>query len=215
MGTTPTLWTSTPMLVAPAVIAATNMSPERRVSWPTTSEPPAPTDLVGGRAPERERERRAQVDVGGAADAVRAEQAGHRGPRVMGRVRPGQGVGDGAAVGARPGSTSPTAAGVGVAGTVIVTVTVSGDTATRVTAEGSDGTTGTSWLPGLEARDVEPTTIGAAPSRSRSADGPEQRQQDLRRRRASYSSAGLAAVEPDPGRVRAGLRHGLDVDRHA
>ena len=43
MGTIPTWWTSAPMLVAPAVIAATNMSPERRVSCPTTSEPPAPT----------------------------------------------------------------------------------------------------------------------------------------------------------------------------
>ena len=43
VGTIPTWCTSAPMLVAPAVIAATNMSPERRVSCPTTSEPPAPT----------------------------------------------------------------------------------------------------------------------------------------------------------------------------
>src|SRR5437016_4651504 len=42
VGTTPTWWTSTPMLVAPAVIAATNMSHERRVSWPTTRAPPGP-----------------------------------------------------------------------------------------------------------------------------------------------------------------------------
>ena len=43
VGTTPTTWTVTPRLVAPAAIAATNMSPERRVSWPTTIEPPGPT----------------------------------------------------------------------------------------------------------------------------------------------------------------------------
>ena len=43
VGMTPTTWTSTPRLVAPAAIAATNMSPERRVSWPTTIAPPRPT----------------------------------------------------------------------------------------------------------------------------------------------------------------------------
>ena len=42
VGTTPTMWTSTPRLVAPATMAATNMSPERRVSWPTTIAPPGP-----------------------------------------------------------------------------------------------------------------------------------------------------------------------------
>ena len=40
VGTTPTTWTSTPTLVAPAAMAETNMSPERRVSWPTTMAPP-------------------------------------------------------------------------------------------------------------------------------------------------------------------------------
>ena len=39
-GTTPTTWTSTPRLVAPATMAATNMSPDRRVSWPTTMADP-------------------------------------------------------------------------------------------------------------------------------------------------------------------------------
>ena len=43
VGTTPTTLTFTPRLVAPAAIAATNMSPDRRVSWPTTIEPPGPT----------------------------------------------------------------------------------------------------------------------------------------------------------------------------
>ena len=42
VGTTPTTWASTPRLVVPATMAATNMSPDRRVSWPTTIEPPRP-----------------------------------------------------------------------------------------------------------------------------------------------------------------------------
>jgi hypothetical protein len=42
VGTHPTTWTSTPRLVAPEVIAETNMSPDRRVSWPTTIVPPLP-----------------------------------------------------------------------------------------------------------------------------------------------------------------------------
>ena len=46
VGTTPTRWTSTPRLVAPLTIAATNMSPERRVSWPTTIDRPGPASRV-------------------------------------------------------------------------------------------------------------------------------------------------------------------------
>jgi hypothetical protein len=42
VGTQPATWTSTPRLVAPEVIAETNMSPDRRVSWPTTIAPPLP-----------------------------------------------------------------------------------------------------------------------------------------------------------------------------
>src|SRR6187401_2816198 len=42
VGTTPTTSTLMPRLVAPATIAATNMSPDRRVSWPTTIAVPGP-----------------------------------------------------------------------------------------------------------------------------------------------------------------------------
>ena len=84
VGTTPTTWTSTPRLVAPAAIAATNMSPERRVSWPTTMAPPRPTRCVGDRPAEGIGGRRLEVDVGDAADAVGAEQAGHRGQPPLG-----------------------------------------------------------------------------------------------------------------------------------
>ena len=73
VGTTPTTWTSTPRLVAPAVSAATNMSPDRRVSWPTTIDPP-PHQPVRGRPPEGVGDGRLQVDVGDAADTVRAEE---------------------------------------------------------------------------------------------------------------------------------------------
>ena len=78
VGTTPTMWTSTPMLVAPAAMAATNMSPERRVSWPTTIAPPRPDEPMGDRPAERVGEGRLQVDIGDTADPVGAEQAGHR-----------------------------------------------------------------------------------------------------------------------------------------
>ena len=64
-------------LVAPAASAATSMSPERRVSWPTTIEPPGPDEPVRRRPPEGERRRRLEVDVGDPADAVGAEQAWH------------------------------------------------------------------------------------------------------------------------------------------
>ena len=86
-GRTPTWWTSTPRLVAPAVIAATNMSPERRVSWPTTIAPPGPDELVGRRPAERVGDRRLQVDVGDAADPVGAEEAGHATARPRGSGR--------------------------------------------------------------------------------------------------------------------------------
>ena len=56
VGTQPATWTSTPRLVAPAVIAATNMSPERRVSWPTTIAA-ARARRAGGRSPGRARRR--------------------------------------------------------------------------------------------------------------------------------------------------------------
>ena len=75
VGTTPTTCTSTPRLVAPATMADTNMSPERRVSWPTTIDSAATGEPMRDGAPERVRERRLQVDVGDAADAVGAEQA--------------------------------------------------------------------------------------------------------------------------------------------
>ena len=92
VGTQPATWTSTPRLVAPAVIAATNMSPERRVSWPTTIAPPWPDELVGGRPAEGVGEGRLEVDVGDAADPVGAEEAGHR-----------YGAADGVGGGARDG----------------------------------------------------------------------------------------------------------------
>ena len=72
------------MLVAPAVMAATNMSPERRVSWPTTSEPPAPTIWWAVARPSAYASDGPQVDVGGTADAVGAEQAGHAGSSCAG-----------------------------------------------------------------------------------------------------------------------------------
>ena len=59
-------------------MAATNMSPERRVSWPTTIAPPRADQAVGGRAAERVGEGRLEVDVGDTADPVGAEEAGHR-----------------------------------------------------------------------------------------------------------------------------------------
>ena len=63
------------------------MSPERRVSWPTSSGPAPPEQARRGRAPEREGQRRLEVDVGDAADAVRAEQAGHGGASARRRRR--------------------------------------------------------------------------------------------------------------------------------
>ena len=53
------------------------MSPERRVSWPTTSAPPRADEPVGGRPAEGVGERRLELDVGDATDPVRAEEAGH------------------------------------------------------------------------------------------------------------------------------------------
>ena len=77
VGTTPTVDVDAEARRA-AAIAATNMSPERRVSWPTTSDPPATDEAVRGRPPEGVGEGRLEVDVGDAADPVRAEQSGHR-----------------------------------------------------------------------------------------------------------------------------------------
>ena len=54
--------------------AATSMSPERRVSWPTRTRPPGPARRDGDGATERVREAGLQVDVGDAADAVGAEE---------------------------------------------------------------------------------------------------------------------------------------------
>ena len=78
VGTTPTWWTSTPMLVAPAAIAATNMSHERRVSWPDDERAARPDEPMGGRPAEGVRDRRLEVDVRDAADPVGAEEPGHR-----------------------------------------------------------------------------------------------------------------------------------------
>ena len=72
-------------------IAATNMSPERRVSWPTTSAPPGPDELVGRRPAERVGERRLQLDVGDATDSVRAEEARHATGDAEGRDGDGAG----------------------------------------------------------------------------------------------------------------------------
>ena len=75
------------------MIAATNMSPERRVSWPDDDRAAWPGEALGGRAPEGERERRLEVDVGDAADAVGAEQPGHAGlALVLGAVTPVRGT---------------------------------------------------------------------------------------------------------------------------
>ena len=56
-------------------MADTNMSPDRRVSWPTTIDPPATGEPMCDGPPEGEGERRLEVDVGDAADAIGAEQA--------------------------------------------------------------------------------------------------------------------------------------------
>ena len=98
--------------LAPAAIAATNMSPERRVSWPTTIAPPGLDEAMRGRPAEGVRQRRLEVDVGDAADAVGAEQAGHR--RLS---RPRSGL-------ARPAGDDGDGDGRG--GSVTVTRTVSG-----------------------------------------------------------------------------------------
>ena len=173
VGTTPTEWTSAPMLVAPAVIAATNMSPERRVSWPTTSEPPAPTTWWAVARPSANasdgRDRRWRR-----RGCRPCRTSGSSGSSREGSVRPGRGPATGRRRRrGRPGSgRRPAPPAPGVAGTAIVTVTVSGDTSTRVTVEGNDGTTGSSWLPGASPATLTPTTIGADPRRSRSATGP-------------------------------------------
>ena len=78
VGTTPTTWTSTPRLVAPATIAATNMSPDRRVSWPTTIGRPARPAVRAVARPRAKARVGLEVDVGDAADPVRAEEACHR-----------------------------------------------------------------------------------------------------------------------------------------
>ena len=142
-------WTSTPRLVAPAAIAATNMSPERRVSWPTTSAPPVPDEPVRGRPAEGVGEGRLEVDVGDAADPVGAEEAGHR-----------YGAGDGA--------------GAALATGVTVTVTVGGSTATRRQARraGSPSSV-TSCVPGPrpptrgEQRERRPRRAGRGRRRAR------------------------------------------------
>ena len=54
----------------------------------------------------------------------------------------------------------------------MVTSTVSGDTSTRVTVEGNDGTTGRLCVPGARPATLIATTIGAEPRRSRSDTGP-------------------------------------------
>ena len=58
VGTTPTTCASTPRLVAPATMADTNMSPDRRVSCPTTIDSPRPASRCATARP------RAKASVG-------------------------------------------------------------------------------------------------------------------------------------------------------
>src|SRR5689334_6720264 len=151
VGTTPTTWTSTPRLVAPAAIAETNMSPDRRVSWPTTISPPGPTSRFATARPS------AYATVG-----LRSTFATPRIPSVpnrRGMVQLPDGAGPGAVFGAAE------AAGSGV----IVTVTFAGLAATSVSPVGRFALTGTSCGPAARPVTSRSTTSADADSRSRSA----------------------------------------------
>ena len=121
VGTTPTAWTSTPMLVAPAVIAATNMSPDRRVSWPTTSAPLPPIWWAVARPSANASDGRRSTLAAPRMPSVPNRRV-MQGPRAVGagrtgRIRVGQGAAsDGAAsVGvASLGSGSGVGVGTGV-----------------------------------------------------------------------------------------------------
>ena len=98
------------MLVAPAVIAATNMSPERRVSWPTTIALPGRTSRFAVARPS------ANAVVG-----RRSTLATPRIPSVPNRRGTGYG---------------PLGDGLGPGGTPTTTVTCGGLSATSTTPVG-------------------------------------------------------------------------------
>ena len=89
----------------------------------------------------------------------------------MGGTAAGAGSGQGAAL-PDGGGEDATGDGDGLAGVAMVTVTVVGAIVTTVIPDGSDGTTVTLCTPGpIPATSID-TTIGAAPSRSRSSEEP-------------------------------------------
>ena len=154
-GTTPASWTSTP----DARRAGRDRRDEHVARAPgvlADDERAARADeVVGGGPAEGVGEGRLEVDVGDAADPVRAEESGHR----QGAGDAGDGDGDGD--------------GVGGSGTVIVTVTLGGFTAMSVIPAGSVVLRLSSMGPGAEAVDVgrDHESI-ALRGRSRSAAGP-------------------------------------------
>ena len=157
VGTQPAIRTSAPRLVAPAAIAATNMSPDRRVSWPTTSVPALADEPVGRRPAEGVGERRLQLDVRDAADPVGPEEARH--------VR-----------------APPTAAAAAPAAAVTVTVTVGGSTLMH--ASGPAWRTGvgwSSWAPTPRPATSRLTVKAAGSIRSRSGDRAADRHEDAGR----------------------------------
>ena len=172
-------------------------------------------DLVRRRAPERERERGAQVDVRGAADSVRAEQAGHEAPSQAAAGRPRQGVLDGsdeAPVGDAP------AVGAGVA-------------RCRARARGSGRRDHDGHRLGLDrrhgdarrdhrddrhlvradaqVRDVDADDDGRRGELVEVRDGPEQREQHALVAQRVLEVR-IAPVEPETRGEGARLGHGLD-----
>src|SRR4051812_30866709 len=119
VGTTPTEWTSVPMLVAPAVIAATNMSPDRRVSWPSTIERPGPPSWWAVARPRANASdgRRSRLAAPRIPSVPKSRVM--RGPRTrVGAAASGhgrQGTGVGAGVGSAAWLGSAVGTGVGVA----------------------------------------------------------------------------------------------------
>ena len=164
------------MLVAPAVIAATNMSPDRRVSCPTTSEAPGPPTWWAVARPRAN-----------ASDGRRSTLAAPRMPSVPNRrvmqgpraggwaCRAGAGSGSRRRLGRQgglrrtDGSGEGVGGGVGVGRSVTVIVIASGEMAATVMAEGRDGTTATSWTPGSRSATLSEMTMGDESRRSRSA----------------------------------------------
>ena len=81
VGTTPRRWATTPSLASPATKAASSIAVDTRVSPPTTASHRSSVDggeHAGRRPTEVEGERRGEVDVGDAADAVGPELHGYR-----------------------------------------------------------------------------------------------------------------------------------------